>query len=114
MPNVQKLVGPSVFDEKNSKKFIDSHLSALAGPYVEGNKWVVEVERKFKTPEAKLKDSLNKPVAVLKAKGIPSFIAEQIAKRFEVIQGKEVEALIKRRQDVGLFLRKYFEKEKLV
>ena len=114
LPNVQKLVGPYVFDKKNSESFLASHTEPLVGPYIEDNKWVVEIERKFKTPEAKLVDSLNKPVKILKAKGIPSFIAGEIAKGFKVLETKEIENLIRNRKDIGVFLRKYFEKEKLV
>jgi tRNA nucleotidyltransferase (CCA-adding enzyme) len=114
LPNVQKIIGPIVFDEKNSKSFLESHKNPLVGPYIEDKRWVVEVERKFKTAKEKIVDSLNKPLDILKAKGIPNYIAEAISKGFEVISGEEIEKLLRERKDVGVFFYNYFYRKKLI
>jgi len=114
LPNVQKIVGPIVFDEKNSKAFLEAHKNPLIGPYVEDNRWIVEVERKFKTAKEKILDSLSKPVDILKAKGIPNYIAEALSKGFEVINSIEIEKLLRERRDVGIFFYNYFNKKKLI
>jgi tRNA nucleotidyltransferase (CCA-adding enzyme) len=114
LPYVQKIVGPHVFDEKNSKAFLEAHKNPLAGPYVEDDRWVVEIDRRFKTAKEKILDSLSKPVDVLKAKGIPNYIAESLSKGFKVIDGLEIEKLLRERKDVGVFFYNYFNREKLI
>jgi tRNA nucleotidyltransferase (CCA-adding enzyme) len=114
LPYIQKIVGPYVFDEKNSKAFLETHKTCLIGPYVEDDRWVAEVERRFKTAKEKILDSLSKPIDILKAKGIPNYIAEALAKGFEVIDGLEIEKLLRERKDVGIFFYNYFNRKKLI
>ncbi|MEM5852805.1 MAG: CCA tRNA nucleotidyltransferase [Candidatus Aenigmatarchaeota archaeon] len=116
LPTVQKKVGPEVFDLDDSKRFLEKYkTSAINGPFIEGNNWVVEIKRKFMTAKEKLFDTLNKDVNTLKAKGIPNHIAEQISKGFEIISDVEkIIDLIKKNRELGVFLREYFEKKSLV
>jgi len=114
LPNVQKIIGPIVFDEKNSKAFLEAHKNPLIGPYIENDRWVVEVERRFKTAKEKILDSLSKPVDILKAKGIPNYIAEALSKGFAILDGIEIEKLLRERRDVGIFFYNYFNKKKLI
>jgi tRNA nucleotidyltransferase (CCA-adding enzyme) len=114
LPNVQKIIGPIVFDERNSKAFLEAHKNPLIGPYIEDDRWVVEVERRFKTAKEKILDSLSKPVDILKAKGIPNYIAEALSRGFEVLDGLEIEKLLRERKDVGIFFYNYFNKKKLI
>jgi tRNA nucleotidyltransferase (CCA-adding enzyme) len=116
LPAVQKKVGPEVFDLDDSKRFLEKYKGlAINGPFVEGRNWVVEVKRKFMTAREKIFDSLNVDVNILKAKGIPNHIAEQIAKGFEIISDIErVVEIASKDKDFGVFLRNYFEKESLV
>ena len=116
LPSVDKRVGPSVFDLDDSERFINKYKNiALTGPFIEKNYWCVEVKRKFDNAREKLKDSLKEKVEVLKAKGIPNYIAEQIAKRFEIIsENEKIMKLVEKDEDFGRFLREYFEKESLV
>ena len=113
LPNVQKIVGPIVFDEKNSRAFLEAHKNPMSGPYVEDDRWIVEVERKFKTAKEKIFDSLSKPIDTLKAKGIPNYIAEALAKGFQIMDGLEIEKLLRERKDVGIFFYHYFNREKM-
>jgi tRNA nucleotidyltransferase (CCA-adding enzyme) len=114
LPAIQKMIGPLVFDFDDSKRFLEKHKSAIAGPYIEEKFWVAEVKRKFLTAREKIFDSLNKPLKILKAKGIPNLIAESLAKGFEVFsENEKVLKLIEKDENFGIFLRKYFEKEKL-
>ena len=116
LPNVQKRVGPLVFDADDSKRFLEKYKPiALSGPFIERNFWVVEIRRRFLTAREKLLDSLQKPLKILKAKGIPNYIAEQVAKRFEIIlETEKIMKLVKKDENFGVFLRRYFEKESLV
>lgn len=114
LPNVQKLIGPYVFDEKNSHRFLESHKTSIAGPYIERERWVVEVERKFKTAKEKILDSLNEKVDVLKAKGIPNYIAEALSNGFQVLDSRDIEKLLNENREFGETLYKYFNRESLV
>ncbi|MBS3055685.1 MAG: CCA tRNA nucleotidyltransferase [Candidatus Aenigmarchaeota archaeon] len=116
LPSIQKRIGPNVFDHKDARNFVEKYKKqALAGPYVENGFWVVEVSRKFMSARKKLEDSLKASENVLKAKGIPNFIASQLVKEVEIItETQKIIDLIKKDQEFGKFLRRYFEKESLV
>ncbi len=116
LPSVQKRVGPSIFDAKDANNFLKKYKDqALAGPYVEGKNWVVEINRDFLTARDELHHSLSQPLDILKAKGIPNFIAERLVKGFEIFSESErIMQVVERNKDFGIFLRKYFEKEKFV
>lgn len=113
LPHVQKRVGPSIFDSNDSARFLGKYNKPLTGPFVEGVNWVVEVKRKFITAHEKLVNSLKKNSEILKAKGIPNYIAEQLVKGFEVVNEEKANQMAKKDKGFGIFLRKYFEKEKL-
>lgn len=115
LPAVQKRIGPEIFDADGSAGFIEKYRDvALAGPFVENNFWCVEVKRNFLTSQEKLVDSLKEKVDILKAKGIPNHLAEQIAKTFEVIdKNTQVMGLVREDKSFGIFLRRYFEKGSL-
>ncbi len=115
LPAVQKRVGPSIFDKDDAKRFLEKYSDVLAGPYVEGTNWVVETNRQFMTAREKIHDSLSKPLEELQAKGVPKLVAERVAKGFDVFS--ETDRIVeesRRNPDFGAFIRKYFEKEKLV
>jgi len=115
LPKIEKKIGPPVFAIKNAKDFVNKYKNdAVAGPWVEDDRWVVEVKRKFTNAKEKIEDSLSKPVDVLKAKGIPNHLAEKIAEKFEVINETEkIVRLIERDKGFGIFLKKFFDKEDL-
>ncbi|MDI6826023.1 MAG: CCA tRNA nucleotidyltransferase [Candidatus Aenigmarchaeota archaeon] len=116
LPSVDKRIGPIVFDLDDSERFIKKYKGhSVAGPFIEKNFWCVEVKRKFVTAREKLLDSLNEKEDILKEKGIPNYIAEQIAKKFDIIsESDKIMKLVKKDNDFGVFMRKYFEKESLV
>jgi tRNA nucleotidyltransferase (CCA-adding enzyme) len=113
LPIIQKRVGPKVFDSDDSKRFVEKYKEL--NPFVEGDNWVVEIRRRFLTAREKLKDSLMESIDILKAKGIPNYIAAQIAKGFEIFsENDRIMELVNKNNNFGVFLRKYFEKESLI
>lgn len=114
LPHIQKRIGPSVFDLNDSARFLEKYSNPLTGPFVENVNWIVEVRRKFITSHEKLVDSLKRSAEILRAKGIPNYIAEQIAKGYEMIPESKISNLIKKDKNFGVFLRNYFEKEALL
>ena len=116
LPIIQKRVGPKIFNLEDSERFLKKYKGeALVGPFIENNCWCVEVRRRFLTAREKLLDSLSKDEKILKAKGIPNYIAHEIAKGFELIcETQKTMELVKKDENFGRFLRKYFEKESLI
>lgn len=116
LPLVQKRVGPEVFDIDDSERFLNKYKKiATNGPFVEGLNWVVEVERTFKKASEKIFHSLNVSPEILKAKGVPGNIADQLSKGFEIItEIEKICELLKEDENFGIFLRNYFEKGSLV
>jgi tRNA nucleotidyltransferase (CCA-adding enzyme) len=114
LPQIDRIKGPWVFDEKNARNFAIKHKDdAIAGPYVEENYWVVEVYRKWTSAKLKLIDSISESEEVLMAKGIPSYIAKQLSKKFKVVGADELKKLLKN-EEFAVFLKEYFEKENLM
>jgi len=112
LPAVQKVVGPPIFDQDDSKRFLEKHAQDLT--YVEENRWVAETKRQFLTARSKVEDSLKKPLDILLAKGIPSHIAERLVHGFDIIDDIEgIMKIVERNPEFGAFLRNFFQKEKL-
>jgi len=113
LPLINEKIGPHVWKEENSKNFIKKYESlAINGPYIRDNTWRVEIKRKWKSAARKLKDSLSDKEDILKAKGLPNYIASEIIDGFEIFANEKISNLLKNKE-FGIFLRKYFEKEKL-
>jgi tRNA nucleotidyltransferase (CCA-adding enzyme) len=47
LPNIQRNIGPPVWDEMHTRRFVSSHASPLSGPYIENGRAVVEIPRKY-------------------------------------------------------------------
>jgi tRNA nucleotidyltransferase (CCA-adding enzyme) len=116
LPRVDKRIGPSVFDLDDSERFLTKYSkNVLSGPFIEKDYWCAEVNRPFLTAREKLLDSLEKNVNILKAKGIPNYIADKIAKKFELIsETDKIMEIIKDDRNFGIFVRRYFTKGSLV
>jgi tRNA nucleotidyltransferase (CCA-adding enzyme) len=113
LPVIQKRIGPRIFDLDDSKRFLDKYKEFK--PFIENDYWVVETKRKFLTARQKLKDSLTDDKDVLLAKGIPNYIAGELAKSFEIFsENDKIMEFVKKDKNFGVFLREYFEKESLV
>lgn len=116
LPVVRKRVGPSVFDEDGAKGFAKKYKTGVInGPFVEDGFWTVEVERRFRSAEEKIIDSLGDPLRVLEAKGIPSHVAKAVSRGFGVTSDlRKIDLLVRRNNGFGVFLRDYFEKESVI
>jgi len=112
LPKIEKKIGPIFFDLENSRKFLEKYKDYLT--YVENDRWVAEVPRKFVRAIDKIIDSLSKDEKTLRDKGIPSFVAMQISKGFDITnETSKILSFIKEDESFGMFLRKFFFKEKL-
>lgn len=108
MPKIKKHVGPSVFSN-HAKEFLKHYKNFRI--FMENSSWATEYHREFSSLLDYLKHSFGKDLNELKARGIPSHIADSISKGHEIFSGEDFLRLTKRMpEDFRAFLRKYFEK----
>lgn len=113
LPLIDEKVGPYVWKEENSRNFIKKYKDvAINGPYIRDNQWRVEIKRVWKTASGKLRDSLSDKEEILKEKGLPNYVASEIVQGFNIFENEKVLQLIENKE-FAIFLREYFEKEKL-
>ncbi|MBI2545309.1 MAG: CCA tRNA nucleotidyltransferase [Candidatus Aenigmarchaeota archaeon] len=113
LPSIQKRIGPSIFDHNDSMRFLGKYKNPINGPFVEDGKWVVEIKREFTKAHEKIIDSLKNNSKILKAKGIPNYVSDQLPKGFEVICDKRKIIKLLKDKRLGVFLKNYFFKEPL-
>jgi len=108
LPNLRKIVGPSIFTSKRSNEFIKKY-KKRGRVWVEEKYWFAEVQREFKNAIKKLSHTLNVPLKTLLAKGIPSYIAKEISRYYKILNTKEIIDLSKRDSGFSLHMKRYFE-----
>jgi tRNA nucleotidyltransferase (CCA-adding enzyme) len=107
LPSVRKLRGPSIFTEKNSQNFLKKY-TPLGRVWVENEFWFAEVRRETRSAQDLVKSRLSSSEAVLKSIGIASYLAKEIAKRFDIMKERELISLARHDPDFGDFLRNFF------
>jgi len=112
LPHIRKIRGPPVFIQDRSQEFLRKY-KPRARMLVEESYWKAEVIRKWKTAELKLKDTLSDPEKILRAKGIPSYIAKSVSKKFVIDKQDRILKLARKNPEFGQFLMDYFEREVL-
>ncbi len=112
LPDIRKIRGPPVFIQDRSQEFLRKY-KPKARMLVEESYWKAEITRKWRTAELKLKDTLSDPEKILLAKGIPSYIAKSVSKKFLIDKQDKILKLAKKRPEFGQFLMDYFEREVL-
>jgi tRNA nucleotidyltransferase (CCA-adding enzyme) len=110
LPFIRKIHGPDIFAHKRADEFIKKY-KPLGRIYVEGDHWVAEIVRKFRTAKSKLKDSLAVDIKELLAKGFASHIAQSITKGFKLLNEKQILNLAKREHEFCQFLDNYLTKD---
>jgi hypothetical protein len=96
-----------VFTKKHSDEFISKY-SKAGRVWVEGQNWVAETKRKFTQADQKLRDSLKDSEKNLLSKGIASHPAHAIARKFDILEPKDVIRLAKKNPGFAEFLDNYF------
>ena len=113
LPKIEKKEGPLIFDIDNSINFLKKYENYLTT--IEKDRWVAEIPRRFERAIDKIKDSLSVDEEKLIAKGIPNFIAKELAKGFDLTdESSKIYSFVQEDIDFGRFLKEFFEKEKLI
>lgn len=108
MPNIRKLRGPPVSIIDRSDEFINKYRSSRL--WVEDEYWFAEVNRKFTHAKDKLKHSLSSSKSNLLEKGIGSYIAASISKKYSIISKNNIVAKARKNRDFAIFIKRFFEK----
>lgn len=104
LEKVFKRIGPSVFNYSASSSFLESHKWPLSGPRIEGDKWVIESERKYFQAEKLIQDF----VQDLKKQSKQN-LRNALKKRFRILSQKQVASLYKKNKDFAYFLTLYLK-----
>ena len=108
IPKITKNMGPDVYS-RHAEEFLKHYKKKEV--FIENDKWVVEVERKFTDVLDYLKNLLKMSEKEILERGIPSKIAPKIRKaKISCDKGflKEARSMP---EDFRVFLREWFEKD---
>jgi tRNA nucleotidyltransferase (CCA-adding enzyme) len=89
--------GPPVPKGEDSLSFLEKHLSArdtLRGPWIEGDRWMVEKKRRISSIQELVKASLREEANGL---SIPKQLGESLRKSVTVLQDREVLSMLSRK-----------------
>jgi len=100
LPNVKKRIGPPVWVREHSEKFKAKYEEAenVFGGYIEGGKYVFEIQRKYPTAKGLLEEQLVNC-------SLGKQVHQSVSEGFEVIEDAEICRL--KDQDFRVFLRKW-------
>lgn len=104
LPPLRKALGPTVFAKAHVSEFLKKY-RPLGRCYVEGDRWVAEVPRRWQRAAQKLDDSLSDPASGLQAKGLGSTLAPTLAKKHELLDNAGLLRLAARDAAVAQWLR---------
>jgi len=99
LPKVQKRMGPPFWEMEHLSRFLSSHPSAISGPYLEGGRAVVEVERKYFSAISLLKSEIS-------SLSLGKHLSPQIQAGHNIYAGREILAVTDR--GFRQFLSRYF------
>jgi tRNA nucleotidyltransferase (CCA-adding enzyme) len=104
LPSVKKHLGPPLKHEKECEKFLSKYSNnreVVSGPYLEGDRWVVELRRNFTDFSALLRDKLREGGRNL---GVAELIAQAFQEKLEVMAESGVIKTYDENQDFAEFL----------
>lgn len=107
-PKISKNIGPNIYSN-HAENFLKHYKQYKT--FIEGEEWVVELDRKFTAVRHLLKDLIESSEEKLKEKGIPSKIASNF-KKAKLSAGADVMIAMKDLPEgFRIFMREWFEKD---
>jgi len=109
LPSVKKHLGPPVKKRAECERFLRKHVGSpntISGPFLEDDRWVVEVKRKHTDIPALLSQKLGDGG---RSVGVAPLIAKTIQRTFEILINEEVRALYAANSQFAKFLTRYLE-----
>lgn len=109
LPPIKRHLGPPVEKRAECEKFLEKHLGAertLAGPRVEGNRWVVGIRRNHADAVSLLGEKLKDGG---RSDGVADLLSKTIARSFEVLVNEEILGLYSSDAEFAGFLTEYLK-----
>jgi len=109
LPAVKRHLGPPLEKKEDCEKFLSKHLKAeerMSGPYMEGNRWIIETKRTHTDVVSLLKDELRDRGEKL---GIASLVSEALTHRFEIVVNHEIADFYQFNREFARFLTEYLD-----
>jgi tRNA nucleotidyltransferase (CCA-adding enzyme) len=104
LPSIKKHLGPPLKHERECEKFLSKYsnnLGVVSGPYLEDDRWVVELRRNFTDFSELLREKLRGGGRNV---GVAEFIAQAFQEKLEVLADSQVVETYEGNQDFAEFL----------
>ncbi len=109
LPRVKKHLGPPMSKKAECDSFLAKHVSSkdtVSGPYIEGDRWVVEIRRKQNDVRKLLRDKLQDGGRDI---GVAELISKTIKRGFEVKFNQQIMDLYSANSSFAVLLMEYLE-----
>ncbi|MFQ6095219.1 MAG: CCA tRNA nucleotidyltransferase [Candidatus Bathyarchaeia archaeon] len=107
LPAIKRHLGPPLQKEEDCVRFLHKHLNSertISGPYIENDRWIVEVRRAYTDVVSLLRDKLKDGGRNV---GIANMVSKVLADQFEVLVNEEIMALYSSNREFARFLTEY-------
>ena len=104
LPRVKKHLGPPLEREKECEDFLTKYAhnnNVVSGPYIEGGRWVVQLQRKFTDAVELLREKLKEGGRNI---GVAELISQVLRENFRILVNSEVTEVYKVNRDFAEFL----------
>lgn len=101
---IKKHLGPQIFRREDSESFLDKHIGAndtVLGPWIEGNRWVVEKKRKHHEALNLIRSSLVNGGEEI---GVAKLVSKILKKEVDILQDEQILDLYKSNSEFANFL----------
>ena len=108
LPPVMKHVGPPVWVGEHVERFLAKQMAnpgLVCGPYIEGDRWVALVRRKW--PDAKEFLQVRLSEGGGRHVGVAPLLAQRVEEQFEILEGAELISLCRELEGFGEWLAKF-------
>ena len=109
LSSLKKHLGPPLAKTAECQKFLSKHINSkerFSGPYIEDERWIVEVRRKYSDVTELLREKLRNGG---KNAGMASLIAEGIKREFKIYLNEEIVDFYVSNEDFAKFLTDYLD-----
>ena len=107
LPTVEKHLGPPVTKKEDCKRFLKKHLEStmlISGPRIEGNRWIVERERRYRDVVDLLKDNLKDGGRKI---GVASLLSKAFSSSMKIWVDDDIKDFYSENPEFASFLTKY-------